>query len=346
MSIELARKIASESYGLDASARTLPGYLGSNFLLEDATGRRFVLKIAGREEDPRIFEMQVQALRYVASRDPALPCPCVQSTTDGADLTTARLDCGSVLPVCLLTYLAGRPAADLAARGPQLREDIGRTVARLDRALVGFEHSALQRPFDWDLRHAGDVVRRHLAVVSDADRRALIQRFLERFTRLVEPSLDRLPSAVIHNDANDYNVLVGPAATGGTAVIGIIDFGDMVRTCRGFEPAIACAYALLRERDPIAAAADVIRGYRTNEILTEPEIEHLFDLICMRLCLSVTIAAHQRALRPDNAYLAISERPAWQMLAQLARMDVNQARRTFEEVCGSPTPGSPTLGLD
>ena len=39
--------------------------------------------------------------------------------------------------------------------------------------------------------------------------------------------------------------------------------------------------------------------------------------ILIRLSMSVTISAHQKSLQPDNKYLQISEKPAWNLLQQL-----------------------------
>jgi hypothetical protein len=44
----------------------------------------------------------------------------------------------------------------------------------------------------------------------------------------------------------------------------------------------------------------------------------VIDLVALRLCTSVALSAHQSRLAPDDAYLTISERPAWELLAVLA----------------------------
>ena len=49
-----------------------------------------------------------------------------------------------------------------------------------------------------------------------------------------------------------------------------------------------------------------MEGYRAASALGDAELAALFPLICLRLCLSAVLAAHQRAQEPDNAYLSIS----------------------------------------
>ncbi|GIT08322.1 MAG: hypothetical protein CM1200mP30_19520 [Pseudomonadota bacterium] len=57
----------------------------------------------------------------------------------------------------------------------------------------------------------------------------------------------------IHNDCNDYNVLVIPNLHGSPS-LGLIDFGDMSHSYLAAEPAAACAYAMLNKAEPLEAA--------------------------------------------------------------------------------------------
>ena len=68
----------------------------------------------------------------------------------------------------------------------------------------------------------------------------------------------------------------------------VIDFGDMHHGLTVAELAIAAAYALLGKRDPLAAAAAVVRGYHAALPLEETEIALLHTLIAARLAVSVT----------------------------------------------------------
>ena len=71
------------------------------------------------------------------------------------------------------------------------------------------------------------------------------------------PALDHLPHQVIHNDANEHNVLVADDG----AVTGLIDFGDVVWTARVCGLAVAGAYAMQGRPDPARAVVPVVRGY-------------------------------------------------------------------------------------
>jgi 4-aminobutyrate aminotransferase-like enzyme len=67
----------------------------------------------------------------------------------------------------------------------------------------------------------------------------------------------------------------------------------------------------------------------------------LFPLAIARLCLSVALAAHQRRLQPDNAYLAISEASAWQTLERLEAVSFDEVHRRLVDACGLPVPPAP-----
>jgi 4-aminobutyrate aminotransferase-like enzyme len=162
---------------------------------------------------------------------------------------------------------------------------------------------------------------------------------LARFEANTAPLLAALPRQVIHGDANDYNVLV---ATGGDLftryrrIAGILDLGDIVHSLRVADLAIAAAYVLLDKPDPLQAVAQVTAGYHAANPLTEAELAALWDLTCMRLCVSVCHAAHQRALQPENEYLSISEQPAWAALEKLAQIHPRLAHYTLRAACDLP----------
>ena len=62
---------------------------------------------------------------------------------------------------------------------------------------------------------------------------------------------------------------------GDLSVIGVLDFGDMLRSFLVSDPAIAAAYAMLGKKDPLGAASEVVAGYHESLPFTEPELEAL-----------------------------------------------------------------------
>ena len=149
---------------------------------------------------------------------------------------------------------------------------------------------------------------------------------------------------MIYNDANDCNVLVRGDDPYTRRVTSVVDFGDMLHTWVANEPAVACAYAMLHKPDPLAAAAPIVEGYHGAFPLREAEIEALFPLICSRLAVSVVNSAYQRHHFPENHYLVISERPAWELLERLADVHPRFAHYVFRGACGlEPCPSAPAV---
>ncbi len=328
---EQAVAIAYNLYEVSTMARGLPSERDQNFLLRDASGGTFILKISNAAELHNTVDAQNQAMEHVTKRDPSLGCPRVVGATSGETINEVEAGPGVSHFVRMLTFEPGVPLATIDSHSPALLRDIGRFFARLDVALSDFAHPATKRDSAWDLENAGETVHSYIDCLIDSRRRALIENFLVQFETETVSRLSDLTRSVIHNDGNDYNVIVGNPKSGSQQVVGIIDFGDLLYTRTVFELCIASAYTLLGKSDPIAAAAQVVSGYNTVSPITDLELELLYNLICMRLCVSVTISAHRADQIADNQYLAISERPAWNALELLAKVSADEAKHTFKQ---------------
>jgi len=255
-----------------------------------------------------------------------------------ADFATP-VPAGKTHLVRLVTYVPGIPLAEQRWHSPELLYSLGERLGQMDRAFVGFDHPAAHRHFHWDLANALQVVREYGYLIADAGQRALIQGFAADFERDVAPTLPGLPQGVIHNDANDYNVIVGGGDdqyTRNQHVAGIVDFGDMVYSYTVCDLAVAIAYAILDKPDPLAAAVLLVEGYHAQRPLADPEIAALWGFVCMRLCASACIAAYQRQQRPDDPYLTISQQPIRNTLPKLAQIHPRFAEATFRHACGLP----------
>jgi Ser/Thr protein kinase RdoA (MazF antagonist) len=320
MSVEEAASALRARWAMGGALTALPSERDQNFRVEGAGGR-FVLKIANRAEDRGVLDMQNRAMERMAAA--GVPCPEPLRDRDGEDLPVHR---GHF--VRLLTYLDGTPLAEVHPRPPSLLRDLGRTVGAADVALGGFDHPAASRRLYWDVMHAERTIGERLGHVAEPRGRGLVRRALDRFISSVRPAAPGLRTGVIHNDANDHNVLVDGRAG---RVTGLLDFGDMVRTFLVNELAVACAYAMLDEGEPLEAGRAVVGGYREASSLRDTELAVLLDLIRVRLATSVSIAAHQHAQRPDDPYLTVSERQAWALLELLDPIDPEAARTLFRD---------------
>ncbi|MGH9843338.1 MAG: aminotransferase class III-fold pyridoxal phosphate-dependent enzyme [Blastocatellia bacterium] len=328
-----AVRLAREIYGISATARSLPGEYDSNFHLVTDNSREFVLKVMHEDRERGPIELQCQLLAHLAKRAPSLLLPRVCPSLGGETMSTIE-DAGGPRFVRMLTYVPGDPMATVNPHTPVMLRSLGRLLGEIDKTLADFSHPASHRRMKWDLAGAG-WIKDYLHHIDEASRRTLVKNVLARYEMEVAPALPALRKSVIHNDANDYNVLVGGARSQ-RVVTSVIDFGDALHTCTVFELAIAAAYALLDKADPIAAAAEVVAGYHEAFPLEENEIALLFPLICTRLAVSVTNSAWRKTLEPDDPYIVVSGRPAWAALEKLSRIHQRFAHYAFRQACGLP----------
>ncbi len=316
-----AGQLARDLYGVAATVAVLPSERDQNFLLTTDAGERFVLKIANAAEERTLLEAQNALLAHVAGLS---LCPGVVPTHAGEPI--AEISGGHL--VRLLTWRPGAPLAAVADRPPSLLEDLGRRLGQLDRELTRFDHPALRREFHWDLARAPHVVVEHSHRVDDPWLRGLVERITSRVRARDEPSFSRLRRSVIHGDANDYNILVDE-----DRVAGLLDLGDAVVSYTVADPAIAIAYAVLDQPDPLSVAEVIVRAYHAEHPLTQDEIRVLFGLVQLRLCVSVCLAAYQRPQRPSDEYLAVSQAPIRRTLPVLAGIHPDVAEERLRAAC-------------
>lgn len=307
-----AQRLLQRDYGIAGSLKELVSERDQNFLVDGASGK-FVLKIANAVEDEAFLALQNAAMKHVAQADPALGLQRVIASTAGADIS--HWDHGeSRHAVRLLTYLPG-DLYSAAGSTPALLESLGSFMGRLSRALRGFGHPAAFRPgFLWNLDEAM-AVKPWLADIV-AERRDLVARIFARYEQRVLPKLALLRGAVLHQDANDNNIVVDKATS---TVTGLIDFGDMTHGRQINELAVTLAYALLDVEDVYTSAAPLIAAYARHFALEPDEAEILFDLVAARLAMSVCISSHRAKDFPDNDYLLVSQAPAFRLLERLDR---------------------------
>ncbi len=338
-----AADLARRLYGLDAVAAPLPSERDQNFRLASADGSTFVLKLSQSHEDVALLGCQQDVLERLNAAQTRFHFPWVRRALSGAALVPIPGADGAQHWARLVEYLPGSPLAEVRPHTPELLREIGALFGTVDLVLQDYMHPAACRELPWDARTAPAVISRNLGELP-ADRRARIEAVLS----LLERSRDTFASlrrSVIHNDGNDYNLIVrAPTAAAPfdpVQLVGLIDFGDLLHSWTIADAAVAAAYAMLGKADPLSAAAHVIAGYHDEFAIPEAEVAAIFPLICARLALSVTLAALQRRQHPDNEYLSISEAPAWALLERLAALNPAYAHYRLRAACGfEPVPVS------
>ncbi|MEC9092768.1 MAG: phosphotransferase, partial [Planctomycetota bacterium] len=332
LSTEVADFVESH-FGLKVGLEPLDSERDQNFLATELSGgQKYVVKIGNSKSDLSFIELENEAMLRLAATDLEKLVPQPILGTRGKPVAFLENQ-EARFPVRVVQYIPGELLANVYPQTEGLLFDLGSVLGKVAAAFDGFQHSAAQREFHWDLDRVLPTLTRYREF-SEPCRE--IDVFLDRYQARVLPRLESLRKSIIHNDANDHNVIVNPRGEPVRKIAGLIDFGDMVFASTVNELAIAMAYVMLNTTDPVRSASCVVQGFHENFALADEEIDVVFDLACMRLCSSVVIAGYQRSLNPENHYLSVTDLPAQQRLKTLAQVDSEFAACVFRSVCQKP----------
>jgi 4-aminobutyrate aminotransferase-like enzyme/Ser/Thr protein kinase RdoA (MazF antagonist) len=338
------RDLVREHFDLSGSLEPLPGERDQNFLLRGEDGRAFTVKIANAADPNDVLDLQNQAMSRLAELWSSGQAPCPVRSSGGAMLCTVPSGGDEPIRIRVLTFLEGTPLSTLEPLDRGTREKLGLALGELDLCLSGLDHPAMDRELPWDLARAR-WISAEIRRIADRTRRRIVERFLVQYLARVVPRLPILPRGIIHNDANDENLLWMPAPGGGSA-FGLVDFGDMLRSHTVNELAIACAYLMFGADDPLAATAPVVAGYHRAQPLSSVELEVLFPLLMARLAVSVTMSAIAAEEDPGNAHRQMSDPSAWETLGRLDQVDWGEAENAFRAACDLPPRRRETTSSD
>lgn len=327
---EEAAALADRLFGVCGSAQSLKGERDQNFLIHGDAGK-FVLKITNPAEDRSVTDFHTRALVHVGATDPGLAVPRILPARDGSFEAELKDADGRTRIVRLLSFLPGVMAAAVEP-SRDLRAGIAHVLARFDRAIADFTHPAADYELSWDLVHAAKL--RHLiAKVADVADRERCARALERFDAVVAPALPALRKQVIHNDLNPYNVLVSEDLP--RRILGLLDFGDMVRAPLVNDLAIAASYHVGIGSDPLQPLVEMVAAYHQTIPLKAEETDLVADLIATRLAMTVLITEWRAQRFPENRTYILKNHPAATSgLAALAKIAPGAAQERLRRACG------------
>lgn len=319
--------LAREHFGIKAKAEKLVGERDLNYYLRADDGE-YILKLNHYDTPHTQIEMQHKAMRHLQEKNLDLSLPCPIPNVDKNDQTIIVDSVGNPRYLHILTWINGKLWAKTNPHTENHYYTLGKTCGLITKGLQDFDHPAAHRIFKWDISQAA-WVGDQLHQIEGRKQKNIIRHFFQYFYKKILPKLDSIRKSVIHNDANDYNILINDGKT-----IGLIDFGDMCYTNTINDLAIALTYAMLDKPDPIAAAIPIIKGFHEVFPLQAKEVELLYGLVAARLIISLTSSAINRKLHPQNKYLLITERPGWELLEKWYIISPSFATYSFREACG------------
>lgn len=308
--------------------------------------KEYVIKINNQDEDRSALDLQNSAMIHL--RQKGFPSPPVlknlrgelifeidtqslQVVTNSTEVAAAGDD-NSVInskpayPVRLLGFVPGTLLCDIKTT-PEHYFNIGKFLGQVDIAFESLSHPAATRNFMWDMKNAS-AFRKHIPLVQDENKRAIAHSILDLFDSVVvplmaqananpeeakKPDFPGLRVAIIHGDCNDHNILVSQSPP---VVTGIIDFGDVVQSHLVCDIAVSTAYCVLDQSDPMTVAGSTLKGFLAVKPLNKTELSVFTIILCARLAMSVLMSAKKQTLYPNDAYLRVTERPAWAFLTE------------------------------
>jgi Ser/Thr protein kinase RdoA (MazF antagonist) len=246
-------------------------------------------------EDALVTDFQIAALIHLESRG-ANGVPRIVRALSGRDRGVIQGEDGSEICLRVVTWQKGKLLRDIEVT-PEIAARFGKRLAELNVALEDFSHAGEAQTLIWDSQRTGEL-RGLLGHINDKAERESVEGVLDDFDSRVKPALADLPHQVIHNDANDENILLDVNGD----VSGIIDFGDMMKAPRVIDVANAASY-LRCEDDPLRLIEPFVVAYNQENALLDDEFEVIFDLIRARLAMTLIILHWRLAARDaDDPY--------------------------------------------
>lgn len=324
------KTLLHQYYTLDINAvEKIEGYEDQNFLIRDIDGNKYIAKVTVDATNPPFLAAQLGAMEHLRLKNKEIGIQEVMLNAGGDSLTVIPAD-GKIIYLRVLSFLEGNFINDLKELPQSVFESLGTVLATMDLHLADFSHPAVYRYTEWDLAQVLNC-KANLHHIHNHEKRTMVDYFLLQYEMEVQPLRHQLRKAVIHNDANDLNVLVKNGL-----VSGIIDFGDMVESELINNVAIACTYAMFKSNSPLERAVALLGSYHKVYPLTETECAVLYYLIAARLCMSVVTSARLRSESENNHHF-VSENDAWKLLYQWIKINPLLAQGQFNLSCGYPS---------
>lgn len=275
------------------------------------------------------MSFQTGLLDHLQLAAPDLPVPRLRATAGGAHHLVPQAGPLEGRIIRVISFLPGQALRTVRSTRP-LREQIGRTLAILGRALRDYDHPAAHRLLVWDIQQVGGL-RPMADAVDPPDRRQILLGEIDRFEDSTAPVLGKLRAQVVHNDFNSDNILVAPDRA---SVSGILDFGDAVYAALVNDVAVMAAYQLCDGPDPTATAIDAIAGYHAVTELSADELDLLPRLIIARMITRVIVPEWRARQAPANRrYLLRNTARAWTQLNRLLALPEKQISRRIAQAC-------------
>ena len=323
--VDSMKQSIKREFGIDIlSSKRLAGYDNANYHMVADSGAEYIYKTYKYEAQLKDVVLAENDVLLFLQNDFGSKIPEPVAFSDGTYVKVS--DSGKEQSIDrMLSFLKGDFLGDVT-HTPALFTSLGTFLGKLDLKLKELTNYTIQaRQWEWDIQYS-HLNRKYISEISSPKDRNVVTYFFDQYDEHVRPWVPYLRKQIIHNDANEWNVLVQ-----GSEISGIIDFGDLAHTYLINELAIAICYACYDKENPLQWATIIIKAYHKIVALEEKEIKVLYYLIAARLCTSVCNSAHARMVDPENSYSSVSEKPAWKMIYRWLAISPLKAEDEFRK---------------
>lgn len=330
-SIDEALFFLKREWNINKIIKTLDSYLDQNFLAEDDFGKKYVLKIANIETPENWLDLQNKALQHLESDE--IPKSVVSKS--GAEILFYENHLWRVLE-----FVEGTMFSTVPFHSEGLLKSLGNFAGNFSKKMSDFQHSAAERPIQWDLQHAQELLKKWIRFIENHEVVATIHAIIAN-CEANQNEIKTLRKSIIHGDLTRYNILLDQS---GENIQGVIDFGDVCYSWTIGELAVLILESVMTgSPTPFEDAHKVIASYHQIFPLQENEIKLLYSLIQLRSAIIVCASARQLSMEPDNDYVRKQAVVDQEMFHKLPIEKNNFATALFFDACQFKLPSDENL---
>jgi len=362
LSLEEAKDLLIRLYGLSPlTVKEFNSYDDRNFFftvdtktsnphLSSTWPHGYILKVTnkGDSKDPTFSDAQNEMILHMADAGLAVPEPIKNiagNLKSMEALTTNNKSSQNI--VRLLKFIPGKTFYEIETWTTAHFYQCGAFVARMDKSLATFKHSAYDnRNSIWFLSSI-PAVKDFVSAVTDDEKRKLVVDIIDQFCEIVIPASKQLEKGIIHGDFNEQNILCQKnEATGEYEISSVIDFGDSQYNPLLYEVSITIMYMMTKCTviPPAMAGGHVLAGYIQHRDLSLLERKLIRTCVAARYAQSLVMGAYSYAQDPGNEYLLITAKTGWKTLADFWSVEQNQLYKQWDTIISTYNSNLSTTG--
>ncbi len=184
-----AISLVSEFFGIDGTAKELPGERDRNFLIQQSKGQRFVLKIFNQCESKELLEIQNEALTKTLKVLGSGRSPNLLVNQNNDFLTKIESKTGIQHWLRLVGYVEGIPMAEYTPHNEEFLNHLGMMCGDMTRAVHSIEHKPLQSDLLWNMNQVCGTLEKFLTYLPNPEKQEIVQNYLRLYQK--NPGADR-----------------------------------------------------------------------------------------------------------------------------------------------------------